>query len=51
VNSKEENSLDFCPNYVQQFGLRVHKWRGGGGAGRRVGVWGGGRQFEEKECK
>jgi hypothetical protein len=21
VNSKEENSLDFCPNYVQEFGL------------------------------
>jgi hypothetical protein len=23
VNSKEENSLGFCPNYVQQFGLRM----------------------------
>jgi hypothetical protein len=22
VNSKEENSEDFCPNYVQEFGLR-----------------------------
>jgi hypothetical protein len=22
VNSKEENSSDFCPNYVQEFGLR-----------------------------
>jgi hypothetical protein len=21
VNSKEENSKDFCPNYVQEFGL------------------------------
>ncbi len=21
VNSKEENSQDFCPNYVQEFGL------------------------------
>jgi hypothetical protein len=21
VNSKEENSLDFCPNYIQEFGL------------------------------
>jgi hypothetical protein len=21
VNSKEENSLGFCPNYVQEFGL------------------------------
>ncbi len=21
MNSKEENSLDFCPNYVQEFGL------------------------------
>ncbi len=24
VNSKEENSSDFCPNYVQEFGLS--KW-------------------------
>ncbi len=23
VNSKEENSKDFCPNYVQEFGLRI----------------------------
>ncbi len=23
VNSKEENSQDFCPNYVQEFGLRL----------------------------
>jgi len=23
VNSKEENSEDFCPNYVQEFGLRI----------------------------
>ncbi len=23
VNSKEENSYDFCPNYVQEFGLRA----------------------------
>ena len=22
VNSKEENSQDFCPHYVQEFGLR-----------------------------
>jgi hypothetical protein len=22
VNSKEENSQDFCPNYFQEFGLR-----------------------------
>jgi hypothetical protein len=21
VNSKEENSQDFCPNFVQEFGL------------------------------
>ncbi len=21
MNSKEENSYDFCPNYVQEFGL------------------------------
>jgi hypothetical protein len=21
VNSKEENSEDFCPNYIQEFGL------------------------------
>jgi hypothetical protein len=24
MNSKEENSQDFCPNYVQEFGLREH---------------------------
>jgi hypothetical protein len=24
VNSKEENSQDFCPNYVQEFVLRFH---------------------------
>ncbi len=24
VNSMEENSEDFCPNYVQEFGLRGH---------------------------
>jgi hypothetical protein len=23
VNSKEENSEDFCPRYVQEFGLRA----------------------------
>ncbi len=23
MNSKEENSEDFCPNYVQEFGLRT----------------------------
>ncbi len=23
VNSKEENFEDFCPNYVQEFGLRT----------------------------
>jgi hypothetical protein len=23
VDSKEENSQDFCPNYVQEFGLRT----------------------------
>ncbi len=23
VNSKEENSSDFCPNYVQEFGLWI----------------------------
>jgi hypothetical protein len=28
VNSKEENSYDFCPKYVQEFGLRT------GGKGR-----------------
>jgi hypothetical protein len=25
VNSKEENSEDFCPNYIQEFGLRRGK--------------------------
>ncbi len=25
VNSKEENFLVFCPNYVQEFGLRQKK--------------------------
>jgi hypothetical protein len=25
VNSKEKNSLDFCPNHVQEFGLCTHK--------------------------
>ncbi len=23
VNSKEENSYDFCPNYVKEFGLWI----------------------------
>jgi hypothetical protein len=23
VNSKEEKSEDFCPNHVQEFGLRI----------------------------
>ncbi len=23
VNGREENSSDFCPNYVQEFGVRV----------------------------
>jgi hypothetical protein len=23
MNSKEENSTDFCPNYVQEFGLSL----------------------------
>jgi hypothetical protein len=27
VNSKEENSYDFCPNYVQEFGLYTNKCR------------------------
>ncbi len=26
VNSKEENFYDFCPNYVQEFGLRKASW-------------------------
>ncbi len=25
ANSKEENSQDFCPNYVQEFGLWTDK--------------------------
>ncbi len=25
VNSKEESSEDFCPNYVQEFGLCISK--------------------------
>jgi len=29
VNSKEENSSDFCPNYVQEFGLCITRHRGG----------------------
>jgi hypothetical protein len=24
VNSKEENSQECCPNYVQEFGLSLH---------------------------
>jgi hypothetical protein len=29
VNSKEENSYDFWPNYVEEFGLwTVHEWTG-----------------------
>ncbi len=31
VNSNEENSKDLCPNYVQEFGLRLVRV---GGAGR-----------------
>ncbi len=35
VNRKKENSLDFCPNCVQEFGLcvgkRIQKEMGGGG--------------------
>jgi hypothetical protein len=27
VNSKEENSLEFCPNYVQEFGLCMKETR------------------------
>jgi hypothetical protein len=37
VNSKEENSQDFCPNYVQEFGLpgvKVEIYRGGGEVNR-----------------
>ncbi len=26
-NSKEKNSEDFCPNYVQEFGLRAQPSR------------------------
>ncbi len=43
MNSKEENSQDFCPNYVQEFGLRVPE-AGAGifiqpvGARNRVGM-------------
>ncbi len=25
VNCKEQNSEDFCPNYIQEFGLWIHK--------------------------
>jgi hypothetical protein len=31
VNSKEENSYDFCPNYIQEFGLWPEKCIGMGG--------------------
>jgi hypothetical protein len=27
VNSKEENSSDFCPNYVQEFGLSTETFQ------------------------
>ncbi len=27
VNSKEENSQDFCPNYVQEIDLWIDIWR------------------------
>jgi hypothetical protein len=29
VNSKEENSSDFCPNYVLEFGLRSESFNAG----------------------
>ncbi len=34
MNSKEENSSDFCPNYAQEFGLWID-----GGAGGAAPRW------------
>ncbi len=35
MNSKEENSEDFCPNYVQEFGPRRREgWLRQGGIGQ-----------------
>ncbi len=57
VNSKEENSLDCCSNYVEEFGLRlltgVRKLGGGGRlvGGGRARRWGQKRVDKRFVCK
>ena len=36
LNSKEENSDDFCPNYVQEFGLWARSKRTGDNAAEHI---------------
>ncbi len=36
MNSKEENSLDFCPYYVQEFGLMGSYGESGGAHGQEL---------------
>jgi hypothetical protein len=34
-----ENSIDFCPNYVQEFGLSLRALHGGEGGGGFMHIW------------